>query len=273
MVILDGQKLSLKLLDSIKKEIDEKKLKLKLAVVLVGKNSVSNSYINKKQEASSNVGIDFEFFSFKEDINEEKLKEEIKKISNTEDISGVVIQLPLPKKFNTQEILNLIPIEKDPDVLSENAFNRFLNNQTDVFPPVVEAVKYLLEEYNIDIKGKKIALVGKGRLVGRPLAVWLKNLGADFSIIDRSIEDIASVTKEADMIISGAGSAGIIKSDMVKDGAILIDAGTSSEDGEVKGDIDKSAYEKASYVAPVPGGVGPMTVSCLLENILKTNNR
>ena len=269
MTILDGEKLSRKVLDNVKKEIEEKQLKIKLAVVLVGDSPVSSSYILKKQEACKSVGIGSAIFRFDQSISEDDLKKEIERISDDKSISGIVIQLPLPKKFNTQEILNLVPAEKDPDVLSEAAFNKFLLNETNVFPPVAGAVKSLLEEYNIDIKDKKIALIGKGRLVGKPLAAWLKNMGADFSIIDRSICDIASITKEADIIISGAGSAAIIKSDMVKEGAILIDAGTSSEDGEVKGDIAKDAYNKASYVAPVPGGVGPMTVACLIDNLLK----
>lgn len=264
MIILDGQKLSEKILDNIKGE------QLKLAVVLVGDNPVSKTYIKKKQEACEKTGIEFEFFNFPLDIEEEKLKEEIKKISDKSN--GVVIQLPLPKSFNTTEILNLIPLKKDVDVLSEASFEKFKNGELDVFPPVAGAVKHLFKEYKIDIKGKKIALIGKGRLVGKPLIAWLTNENVKFDIIDTKTENISSLTREADIIISGAGVSGIIKEEMVKEGAVLIDAGSTSEDGKIKGDIDKAAYNKASFVSPVPGGVGPMVVACLLENLIKLNN-
>lgn len=271
MIILDGEKLAKKILDNVKKEIKEKNLKLNLAVVLVGDNSISRSYIDRKKKACEESGIDFELFNFPSDIPEDNLKEEIRKLSDREDVSGIVIQLPLPKEFNTSEILNLVPVKKDIDVLSESAFERFSAGQSDIFPPVAGAIKYLLNEYGIDIKGKKIVLIGKGRLVGKPLSAWLSDEGADFSAADRNTNDISSLTKKADIIISGAGSPGLIKKDMIKEGAVLIDAGSTSEEGKIKGDINKDAYEIAGYVAPVPGGVGPMTVACLIDNLIKLN--
>lgn len=271
MIILDGEKLSRKILDDIKKEIKEKKLKLNLAVVLVGDNSISKSYIDRKKKACEESGIGFELFNFPSDIAESNLKEEINKLSNREDVSGIVIQLPLPKEFNTSEILNLVPVKKDIDVLSESAFKRFSADQSDIFPPVAGAVKHLLNEYGIDIKSKKIFLIGRGRLVGKPLSAWLSNEGAEFSVADRNTDNISSLAREADIIISGAGSPGLVKKDMIKEGAVLIDAGSTSEEGKIKGDIDKDAYEIAGYVAPVPGGVGPMTVACLIDNLVKLN--
>jgi methylenetetrahydrofolate dehydrogenase (NADP+) / methenyltetrahydrofolate cyclohydrolase len=266
MIILDGEKLSENIIERLK----EKQLKLKLAVVLVGDNPVSNSYISKKRIACEKIEVGFELFNFPSDIDEEKLKGEIKEICDNSD--GVVIQLPLPKGFNTTEILNIIPKDKDVDMLSEASFERFKKGESDIYPPVVGAIRHLLEEYKINIGGKKIVLIGKGRLVGKPLAVWLLRENADFDIVDSKTEDMSSITKKADILISGAGSSGIIKEDMVKDGAILIDAGSTSEEGVIKGDIDKSAYGKASFVSSVPGGVGPMTVACLLENLIKLNN-
>jgi len=271
MIILDGEKLSEELLGKIRQEIEKKQLCLKLAVVLAGDNLVSKSYINKKQRAAKAAGISFDFFSFPESISEENLKKEIEKLADDKNISGIVVQLPLPENINSRQILNLVPKEKDADVLSEYVFNEFAQNKTEIFPPVVGAIKHLLEKYKIDIKSKKIVLIGKGQLVGKPVSAWLSNLKADFTVLDRSVKDISLDLKNADIIISGAGSPEIVKKDMIKQGAVLIDAGTSSEDGKIKGDIEKEAYKKASYVAPVPGGVGPMTIACLLENILKLN--
>lgn len=271
MIILDGNKLSKKILEDIAKEIKKRHLLLRLAVVLVGDNSVSRSYTTKKQQACEAVGIDFKLFNFPSDIDDSEFKKEIKKIVDDKSISGVVIQLPLPPKFDTSEILNFIPADKDIDVLSSANFEKFSKNELPILPPVVGAIKRLFEEYKISIKNKKITLIGRGRLVGRPLSVWLENNKIKFFLADKKTEDISKFTKESDIIISGAGCGGLIKEDMVKRGAVLVDVGTSSEEGKVKGDIDPSSYQKSSYVAPVPGGVGPMTVAILVENLLKLN--
>lgn len=269
MVILDGDRLSKKILNNIAKEIKEKHLLLRLAVVLVGDNLVSKSYTNKKQQACRTVGIDFKLFSFSSDIDNSEFKKEIFKIINDKSISGVVIQLPLPSNFDTSEILNSIPLEKDIDVLSDVSFEKFSKNKLPILPPVVGAIKHLLEEYKISIKDKKIVLIGKGRLVGKPLSVWLANNKISFFLADKKTDNIVNICKESDVIISGTGCMGLIKENMVKDGAILIDVGTSSEAGKIKGDIDPLSYKKASYISPVPGGVGPITVAVLIENLLK----
>jgi len=268
MIILDGNKLSEKILKNIKDVIKAKHLTLKLAVILVGDNVASKSYTSKKQQACQSVGIDFQLFNFPSTIDNDELKKEIKKIIDDESTSGVIVQLPLPSQFNTTEILNLIPLEKDVDLLSDISFEKFSKNELPILPPVVGAIKRLLEEYKIPMNNKKIALIGKGRLVGRPLAVWLKNNNIHFFNIDKNTENISVLTKESDIIISGTGSGGLIKEGMVKAGAVLVDVGTSSEEGKVKGDIDPLCYEKASYVAPVPGGIGPITIVMLIENIL-----
>lgn len=273
MIILDGNKLSKELLEVIKEKLKKDRLSLKLGVVLVGSNLISSSYINKKKQACLAAGIGFKLFNFPTDIREENLKEEIKKIVGDKEISGVVVQLPLPPKFNTAEILDLICPEKDVDVLSEASFKKFSANQLHVSPPVVGAVKYLLEKYNISIKDKEIVLIGKGKLVGRPISVWLTNDKVPFHFVDKTSGDISDITKKSDIIISGTGCPGLIKKSMVKDGAVLIDVGTSSEEGKIKGDIDPSSYEMASYVAPVPGGVGPMTIACLIDNLLELNQK
>ena len=235
MKILDGKKLAQKILKNLKKEIERKKLKLKLAVVLVGDDPDSEIFVKQKRKACELVGIDFELFQFPKRIQQTELAKKIKEIIKS-DISGLVIQLPLPQRINTDEILSLVPKEKDAESIS----------------PVVCAITCLLEEYKISLKNKKIILIGKGRLVGQPVSDWLKKQNLVFS----GIEDI----KQADIIISGTGRPNLIKGEMVKKGAVIIDVG---------GDVEfETVSKKASYLTPTPGGVGPMTVACLLHNLV-----
>lgn len=270
MVILDGEKISQKIFLELKNEIKEKQLKLTLAVVLIGESGVSKAYIKKKKEACENIGINFKFVNFNESDNEELIIEGIKNLASDLEISGIVVQLPIPKNFDNSRILNLLPIEKDPDILSDISFQKF-EIENGFLPPVAGAVKKLLEEYDISLADKKVCVIGKGKLVGKPIAVWLKNNNMNFEVIDRSVLNLSEILKNSDVIISGAGAPHIVKSIDVKDGAILIDAGTSSDEGIVVGDIDKDAYEKASFVAPVPGGVGPVAIAYLLKNLVDLN--
>jgi len=266
--ILDGKKLSEKILFKLKKET--KNLNLKLGVVLVGENPVSQVFINQKREACKIVGIDFELFNFPSKISTSKLKEKIKKIIRKAGISGLIIQLPLPKHFKTQEILNIVPLEKDVDVLSEESLGKFYQGNLPILPPTVAAVELILKAYRIKIKGKNIIVVGGGRLVGKPLVVWLLNKEATFSIVNKFTKNISSFTKKADILISGVGKPRLIKGNMVKKGVVVVDAGTSKIRGKIKGDVDfESCSKKASYITPVPGGVGPMTVAMLLNNLVK----
>jgi len=236
MKTLDGKKLSEKILEKLRREIKKKRLKLKLTIVLVGENLDSKIFIKQKKKACEKVGIDFELFKFSSKISNLELKKEIKKIVQNPDIKNIVVQLSLPKGLNTEEILNLIPKEKNAEIVS----------------PVVCAVDRILKEYKISLKNKKIVLIGKGRLVGRPVANWLKKQNLKFLDINK--------IKNADIVISGAGKPNLIKGEMVKKGVIVIDIGK---------DVDfKSVSKKASYITPTPGGVGPVTVACLLQNLI-----
>lgn len=245
-MIIDGKEISENILENLKREIEEKQLKLKLAVVLVGDDFASKIYVKRKGEACQKIGIKFELFNFPSNIPESELENEIKKISSMPDVSGVIVQLPLPKGFNAEEILKTIPKEKDVESVS----------------PVIRAIEYILKEYNISLENKKIALIGRGKLVGGPLAEWLENQNLE-------VVDIDGI-KEADVVISGVGKPRLINGDMVKQGAVVIDIGFShDEHGKAVGDVDfESVSPKAGLITPVPGGVGPMTVACLLENLV-----
>lgn len=272
MILLDGKKLAEKILENLKKEIRSRKLKLKLAVIQVGENSVSRVFINQKEKACRETGIYFELFKFPAGIKKGSFKKAIEKIVKNPKNSGVVIQLPLPNNFNPEEFLNLIPEEKDADVLSERSLGKFYQGTLKILPSTVQGILKLLNQYKIFLKGKNIVIIGAGRLVGFPLALQLLKEKATVSILNEFSKDTPSFTKKADILISAVGKPNLIKGNMVKNGAIIIDAGSSIEGGKSSGDIDfKSVSKKASYITPVPGGVGPMTVACLLKNLLKLN--
>lgn len=260
MKVLYGTELSERMLEKLKGT------KAKLSVIQVGDNPVSKTYIAKKREAVNSIGADFELVELPEDITKEELIEKIKEIAKNTD--GLIVQLPLPKHISRDEVLKAIPMEKDVDVLSPDSFESFALGDFPVLPPTVCAVSELFLEYGVNVKEKDVVVVGAGRLVGKPLTAWLKMQGANVVVLDRNTEDLSFQIKKADIVITGVGKPNLITGKMIKDGAVVIDAGTSVEGGETSGDIDFESVSKvASMVSPVPGGVGPLTVSCLLRNL------
>jgi len=255
-VILDGKKLAERILAHLAKEIKNSlpadrqgSKKLKLVAVLVEDDPQSKIFLRQKEKACQKVGVDFQLCQFPRNISQKLLENEVKKISRNKLCHGIVIQLPLPKHIDAGKILNLIPAEKDVDVLSGKKM------EAGVVSPVLAGILALLKEYKISFQGKKAAVVGRGRLVGQPMIDWLKKHNIEIA------EDI----KKADIVIFGVGKPGfVIKGDMVKKGAVVIDAA---------GDIEqKSIAKKASYLTPTPGGVGPMTVAMVIKNLLILNN-
>ncbi len=272
MKILDGKNLSEKILATLKKEIKNRRLKLKLAVIQVGENPTSQIFINQKKKACEKVEIDFKLYKFPAKISVSDFKKEIKKIVKNPINSGIIIQLPLPPKFSPEEFLNLILEEKDIDVLSEKSLGKFYQGVFKISPPTVNGILRLLKNYKIKLKGKNVVIVGAGRLVGFPLATQFLKEKATLSVLNEFTKDTPSFTKKADILISAVGKPNLITGKMVKRGVIVIDAGTSVKRGKSVGDIDfKSVSKKASYITPVPGGVGPLTVAYLLENLVKLN--
>jgi len=272
MKLLDGKKLSEKILGNIKGEIKKRKLKLTLAVIQVGENPVSQIFINQKKKACEKTGINFKLFKFPAKISVLELKKEIDKIVQNPANSGIIIQLPVSKKFLPEEFLNLIPEEKDIDVLSERSLGKFYQRCLKILPPTVNGILKLLKNYKIGSIGKNVVIVGAGRLVGFPLATQLLKEKATLSVLNEWTRDASSFTKKADILISGVGKPNLIKGNLVKKRVVVIDAGTSMKKGKLVGDVDfKSVSKKASYITPVPGGVGPLTVACLLENLVKLN--
>ena len=268
MNILNGKKLAEEILAGLKEKIAKKGLKLKLAVVQVGENAVSQIFINQKRKACEQVGIGFELFKFPAQIGVAELKQEINKIVKDPANSGIIIQLPLPKNFIPEEFLNLIPEEKDVDVLAEGSLGKFYQGTLRISPPSVNGILRLLKNYRIKLKGKNVVILGAGRLVGFPLAIQLLKEKATLSVLNEFSASAPSFIKKADILVSAVGKPNLIKEKMVEKGVIVIDAGSTIERGRSVGDVDfKNIVKKASFITPVPGGVGPLTVACLLENL------
>ena len=240
-----------------------------LAIVQVGDNEISASYIRKKQERAQELGVAVKIEKLADALPEDAVKEAISAIAAKKEIDGMIVQLPLPRYLTTQAVLDCIPPEKDVDVLSSAAFGRFvLEVESALLPPVVLAVARLLQEAEVDLQGADVTVVGAGRLVGLPLAIWLLQKKATLHIATAHTKNLAELTKKSDIIISGAGKPGLIKGNMINRGAVVIDVGAALDTGQIKGDVDiESVAKVARALAPVPGGVGPLTVAYLLRNL------
>lgn len=259
-MIVDGQKIR----DNKLQQLEKKSQNLTLGVVQVGTDEVSETFISEKRKASQKVGFGFNHYKFSSNILLSDLKQEIKRLPD----DGLIVQLPLPEELDTQKVLNAIPFEKDVDVLSEASLGKFYSGELDILPPVVKAIEMILNEYNISLKNKHLVVIGPGRLVGKPTVIYGINQGATISIINKHTEDVSQISKKGDVLVTGVGEPNMIDQTMVKEGATVIDAGTSKVEGQLVGDVDfESVKKKAGVLTPVPGGVGPLTVCGLLNNL------
>ena len=270
MIVFDGKKLAQKILDDLKAETSAWKNKPSVAVVSFGSKEENSSYITQKRKTAEFLGFGFNHYHYaKEDFF--KAREYLNKIVKMEKHSSVVVQLPLPAGVN-YSILNVIPPQKDPDLLSDKAVGLFFNGRSLVDPPTAAAILRILDESDIALKDKQVVLFGYGRLVGRFLMPRLVKAGAIVTVLEKGIgkNDILDISSKADIIISAAGEANFITAAMVKDGAAVVDAGFSLLDGKITGDVDwDSVKDKASFITPVPGGVGPVAVAELFANVIK----
>ena len=262
MIKVDGKKIAERIKGEIKTLLKDSGPK-SLAIIYVGENPVIDSYVALKRRIGEELGIRVAVMRFPDDISETEL---LGKISEANDsFDGVIVQLPLPEGLRKENILNAVSTVKDVDVLSLTSAEMFASGTIAKMPPVVAAISEIVEEYDIDLTDKKIIVVGQGALVGRPVSAWLRREGREFEVFEKGGDE--EILREADVIITGAGVPGLITEEMVKDGVILIDAGTSTSSGKLAGDIDPAAYDRASIVSGVPGGVGPITVVSLFKNL------
>ncbi len=241
----------------------------------MGNDPASRVYVNNKRKACEKVGINSFFHHLPEDTTEEELLKLIDELNRKEEVDGILVQLPLPKSINPQRVIEAITPEKDVDGFHPQNMGLLIAGSEDGFIPCTPlGIKLLLKHYGIDIKGKDTTVVGAGYIVGKPLSVLLVNMNATVTVCHIYTADLKKHTVGADILISATGVPHLIKEDMVKEGAVVIDVGISKVDGKIVGDVDfERVKEKASYITPVPGGVGPMTVTALLLNTFKAYKR
>lgn len=272
--ILDGKELSKKIKENLKNEVDKLKeqgISPKLAVIMVGDNSASAVYVKNKSNACKKVGIDFEEFLLPEETTEDELIELIEKLNVDNTVDGILLQSPVPNHININRAFETISPKKDVDGF--NAVN--VGNLTIGRDCFVSCTPYgvmrMLEEYNIDVAGKTAVVIGRSNIVGKPMLQCLLSKDATVTICHSKTKNLEEVVSKADIVIAAIGKPNFVTGNMIKDGAVVIDVGINRlEDGKLCGDVNfEEASQKASYITPVPGGVGPMTVAMLVENVVK----
>ncbi|NPA66362.1 MAG: bifunctional methylenetetrahydrofolate dehydrogenase/methenyltetrahydrofolate cyclohydrolase FolD [Epsilonproteobacteria bacterium] len=275
MQILDGKKLAKKIEENVAKEVQELKNKTQrvpgLAVILVGNDPASHAYVGMKKKACDRVGFYSVTHEMPETITQEAIEETIIMMNQNPNIDGILIQLPLPNHIDTTKLLELVAPDKDVDGFHPFNVGRLTTGLDGFVPCTPLGVMELLKEYNIDVQGKNCCVVGASNIVGKPMASLLLNANATVEICHIFTDDLKKHTLDADMIFVGAGVINLIKEDMVKEGAVIVDIGINrAENGKLVGDVDfENVSQKCSYITPVPGGVGPMTIAMLLSNTLK----
>jgi len=264
-MILDGKKLQEKRFKSLKRKVAKLKQKPVLVIVQIGDNRESNIYINQKIKFGKKLGVDVEYYQLKSSVSLDFIKKLIGDFNFDDEIKGIIIQLPLPKKFNKQKVLDLVDPKKDIDGL---------NLSSKILGATPRGIFTILKEYKIAIKNKKAVVVGDSDLVGKPVAKELEKKGAEVSVCNIHTKNLKQKTKKADILISAVGKPNLIKKDMVKKGAVVIDVGITKVGDTLKGDVDFGPVNKAvSAITPVPGGVGPMTVVSLFENLVDASSK
>lgn len=275
MIVLDGKKIKAKISSILKEKIEGFKLVSKntpkLVILQVGNNEVSNIYIKQKIAFAEQIGALVELVKFQENISTQDILEKVSELNKDNSVHGIILQLPIPKTLNQPEILNAIDLKKDVDGLgSANIYKLVRNDKTGIIPATARGVITLLREYEVEIAGKNIVMIGRSLLVGKSLFLTLTNLNATVTLCHSETQNLSKITKTADIIISAVGKPGVINDECVNEKQTIIDVGISrNEAGVISGDV---ILEKVSVAAlsPVPGGVGQMTVASLFQNLIET---
>ncbi len=274
VVLLDGQALAYDIEKDLKHKIQiihtQTHKRPKLAVILVGKDPASITYVNMKIKACERVGMDFDLKTLQENITEAELLSLIKDYNTDQNISGVLVQLPLPRHIDTKMILEAIDPNKDVDGFHPLNIGKLCTQKESFLPATPMGVMRLLKHYHIEIKGKDVAIIGASNIIGKPLSMLMLNAGASVSVCHILTKDISFYTQNADIVCVGVGKPDLIKASMLKKGAVVVDIGINHlNDGRIVGDVDfNNAQKVAGFITPVPKGVGPMTIVSLLENTL-----
>ena len=270
--IISGKDIAQAILDSIKTEINKLSKPPKLVIISYNANKASSQYISLKTEKAAEVGIECAKLDWSsQDLDSCKLA--MQKLASDVSVDGIIVQLPVTGLDNFQDVLNLIPASKDVDGLSEASLISLKENKQVLIPATPKAILEIIEKENIELNNKNILIIGQGKLVGLPLGIILKNKRLNITTADASTNNLSDLTIDADIIITATGSPKLLTGNMVKDGVIVLDAGAAESDGRTIGDVEYESVEpKCSLISKVPGGIGPVTVACLLDNVLEVSS-
>lgn len=269
--ILDGKKLSIKILEELSQKVALLEKKPHLVAILVGEDPASELYVGLKKKAAEKIGIKSTVLNYPKDVEEKEILDKIDELNNDKDVHAILVQLPLPKQINEQKIIQAISPKKDVDgFTSENIGRISIGAKPYAYPCTPKGVLRLLDEYKIDLDGKHVVVVGRSNIVGKPVAQMALNRNATVTICHSHTKNLDCIIKTADVLISAVGKYKIIRKEMCCVGCVVVDVGTSKINNKTFGDVDfENVSELASYITPVPGGVGPMTIASLMENVVE----
>ena len=270
-VILDGKAVSAKVKEEVKAEVEALKkqgVSVGLAVIIVGNNPASRTYVNNKKKACEAAGILSEEYALPEETTQEELLALVEELNHKDSINGILCQLPLPKQLDEEAVIAAISDKKDVDAFSAVNVGHIMIGDYSFLPCTPAGIMEILRHYNIDVAGKECVVIGRSNIVGKPMAMLLLHQNGTVTICHSKTKNLKDVTSRADILVAAVGIPHFVTADMVKEGAVVIDVGMDrDENGKLCGDVDFAAVEpKASYITPVPGGVGPMTIATLLKN-------
>lgn len=271
MTVIDGKAVSAAVKERIKKEIAEKQLKIGLAVVIVGNDQASRVYVNNKKKACEFCGITSYEYALPEETTEEQLLELVDTLNNDKNVNGILVQLPLPKQIDEKKIIEHIRPEKDVDAFNAVNVGKIMIGDYAFLPCTPAGVMELIHSTGTEISGKECVVIGRSNIVGKPMAMLLLHENGTVTICHSKTSNLKEVCSRADILVSAVGKAGFVTADMVKEGAVVIDVGMNrNAEGKLCGDVDyENVKDKCSFITPVPGGVGPMTIAMLMENTLR----
>ena len=270
MKLIDGKKIQTEMIDELNEEVKGLKQVPKLVIIQIGDFGPSNKYVSQKKTVGEKVGIEVEHLRFYEGNTEEEVLSKIDELNKDKNVHGIMVQLPLPEGFDEDKITNRVACEKDVDGLTTENIGKLFDGKNAFTPCTALGVMELFKRYNINLKGKHAVILGRSKLVGKPLIACLLNENATVTVCHSKTENLSAITKKADILIVAIGKKYFVKKDMVKKGTVVIDVGINVEDGKIYGDVDfEDVKAKASYMTPVPNGVGRMTVISLMKNVIK----
>ncbi len=277
--IIDGKNVALQVKLEVKEQIARLKAQYNaipgLAVILVGDDPASAVYVRNKQKACDDVGINSRTFSFAADVEQKELEILISELNKNSQYNGILVQMPLPKPLNSRALLNMIDPDKDVDGLLPSNIGKLVIGEEALYPCTPLGIMVLLQRYSLPVSGAHAVIVGRSNLVGKPLALMMLSANATVTVCHTKTKNLADIVSQADILVAAAGRRGVIKGEWIKQGAVVIDVGTNrAENGKLTGDVEfEQAEKRASFITPVPGGVGPMTIAMLMKNTLAATER